>query len=254
MIDLHFHILPGLDDGAKTLEESIEFSRKAKENGITTIFATPHHKNGVHENPKQKILEDVDWLNSKLKENDINVTILPGQVTRIFGDIVDAYDADEILTLNHSPYLLIELPSNHVPRYTEQIIFNLQMKALRPIIVHPERHNGIIEHSDSLYNLVKKGALTQLSAASVTGSLGKNYQKFSFELIEAGMAHFIASEAHDLMTKPYELREAYEIIEKQFGMETRSFLQENARIVLNNQTVFSGQPQRIRRKKFLRIF
>lgn len=254
MVDLHFHILPGVDDGVKSIEDSIELSKKAEENGITAIFATPHHKNGVYENPKQKILQEVDWLNDRLKEEGINVSILPGQVTRIFGDIVEAYEAGEILTLNHTPYLLIELPSNHVPRYTEQILFDLQMKALRPIIVHPERHDGIMEQPDSLYKLVKKGALTQLSSASVTGELGKKTQKFAFELIEAGMAHFIASEAYDLITRPCNLKEAFEVIEKQFGVETRHLLQENAQIVLNNQTVFAGPPQRIKRKKFLGIF
>lgn len=254
MIDLNFHILPGADDGAKSLEDSLVLAKKAEENGITTLFATPHHKNGAYENPKQKILQEVAWLNDRLQEESINVSILPGQVTRIFGDIVDAYDADEILTLNHTPYLLIELPSNHVPRYTEQILFDLQMKALRPIIVHPERHDGIIDHSDVLYNLGKKGALTQLSAASISGELGKKIQKFSFELIEAGMAHFIASEAHDPITRPCNLREAYDEIEKQFGIEMCHLFHKNAQLVLNNQTVLAEPPQRIRRKKFLGIF
>lgn len=254
MIDLNFHILPGADDGAKSLEDSLVLAKKAAENGITTIFATPHHKNGAYENPKQKILQEVACLNDRLQEENINVSILPGQVTRIFGDIINAYDADEILTLNHTPYLLIELPSNHVPRYTEQILFDLQMKALRPIIVHPERHDGIIDHSDVLYNLGKKGALTQLSAASVSGELGKKIQKYSFELIEAGMAHFIASEAHDPITRPCNLREAYNEIEKQFGIEMCHLFFKNAQLVLNNQIVLAEPPQRIRRKKFLGIF
>lgn len=78
LIDLNFRILPRVDDGAKSFEDSIELVKKAEENGITTIFATPHHKNGAYENPKQKVLQEVEWFNCRLKEENINVSILPG--------------------------------------------------------------------------------------------------------------------------------------------------------------------------------
>lgn len=254
MIDLHFHILPGIDDGAKTIEDSVALARKAAEDGITKILATPHHKNGAYENPKQKIIEAVESLNARLAEEKINVVILPGQETRIFGDIVEAIEADEILTLNHSPYLFIELPSNHVPRYTRQILFDLQVKGLKPVIVHPERNAGIIEHSDTLYDLVTNGALTQVTASSILGNFGKKIQRFSFELIEAKMAHFIASDAHNLTSRSCKLREAYELLEREYGIEARYYFQENAELVVNNQTVYAEPPERIRRKKFLGIF
>lgn len=254
MIDLHFHILPGVDDGAKTIEDSIEIAKKAVENGITSIMATPHHKNGAFENPKQKIIRDVELLNVRLIEEGINVKIFPGQEIRIFGEIVEAYDAGEILTLNQTQYLFIELPSNHVPRYTEQILFDLQVKGLKPIIVHPERNASIIEHPDILYHFVTKGTLTQITAASVLGNFGKKIQKFSLDLIEAGMAHLIASDAHNLTTRACKLREAYEFLEKDFGTEARFYFQENAQLVVANQTVYAGQPVRIKRKKFLGLF
>ncbi|WP_102348309.1 tyrosine-protein phosphatase [Bacillus sp. Marseille-P3661] len=254
MIDLHSHILPGIDDGPKTIEESLELAKHAVSNGIKTMFATPHHKNGSYENAKTKILQEVEYLNKRLLEEEIELTILPGQEVRIYGEIPEAYDEEEILTLNHTPYLFIELPSSHVPKYAGQILFDLQVKGLKPIIVHPERNSQIIEHSDTLYHLVKKGALTQLTASSITGDFGKKIQKFSFNLIQAGMAHFIASDTHNVTTRANKLRDAYEVIEKEFGTETRFYFQENAEIVANNQTIYAGPPERIKRKKFLGIF
>lgn len=254
MIDLHFHILPKIDDGAKTIEDSIAIARSAAEDGITAIMATPHHKNGTYENPKEQIIHKVNMLNARLLEEGIKVKILPGQETRIFGEIVEAYEAGEILTLNHTPYLFIELPSNHVPRYTEQILFDLQVKGLKPIIVHPERNAAIMEHPDVLYHFVSKGTLTQVTAASILGNFGKKIQRFSFELIEAGMAHIVASDAHNLTTRSCKLREAYELVEKNYGMQARFYFQENAQLVVDNKTIYAGQPERIKRKKFLGIF
>lgn len=254
MIDLHFHILPGIDDGAKTIEESIAIATKAAADGIKTIVATPHHKNGSYENPKSKIIQEVESLNARLAEEGIDIKILPGQETRIFGEIVEAFEADELQTVNNSPYLLIELPSNHVPSYTGQILFELQVKALKPIIVHPERNAAIIEHSDTLYHLVKKGSLTQVTASSILGDFGKKIQRFSFDLIEAGMAHLIASDAHNLTSRSCRLREAYDLVENEFGMEARFYFQENAQLVVNNQTIYAGPPERIKKKKFLGLF
>jgi len=254
MIDLHFHILPDLDDGPKTIEESIQIARKVAEQGINTIFATPHHKNGTYENPKQKVLQRIKKFNSRLKKEGIPVNILPGQEIRIFGEIVKAYENGEILTLNETPYLLIELPSTHMPSYTNQVLFDLQLMGLKPIIVHPERNADLLNDPDKLYELVKQGILTQLTAASILGDFGKKIQRFSHDLIEAGMAHLIASDAHNLKTRPCRLRDAYEFLERNFGVEARYYFQENAELIANNQTVFVGQPERIKRKKFLGLF
>lgn len=254
MIDLHCHILPNVDDGPSTIEESIEMARKALSEGIRTIIATPHHKNGAFENPKDKIIKNVDKLNRRLAAEGIDIKVLPGQETRICGEIVEALNRDEISTLNGSPYLFIEFPSDHIPNYTGQILFELLMNGIKPIIVHPERNKEIIEYSDSLYHLVKNGALVQLTASSITGDYGKKIQRFSFDLIEAGMAHVVASDAHNTSTRTFKLGDAYQLIEKKFGTDARFYFQENAQLVVNNQTIFAGPPVRITKKKFMGLF
>lgn len=254
MIDLHCHILPGVDDGPKNIEDSIAMAKKAVSDGIKTIIATPHHKNGAYENPKMQIIDEVEKLNNRLKDEGIDLQVLPGQENRIYGEITEDFDSNIIQTIHDTPYILIELPSSHVPRYTGQLLFELQVKGLKPIIVHPERNSEIISHPDSLYHLVEKGALTQITASSITGHFGKKIQKFSFDLIESRMAHFIASDAHNVTSRTFKLREAYEVLEKDFGIEARYYFQENAELVVANQTIFAGPPDRIKKKKFLGIF
>jgi protein-tyrosine phosphatase len=247
--------MPEVDDGAKDLQESVEMAKMAVAEGITHIVATPHHNNGQYSNSKQQIVAKVRELQNTLQKENIPLTILPGQEPRINGDILQDYENGNLLTINDfGKYVLIELPSNHVPRYTEKLLFDLQMKELTPIIVHPERNQEIIENPDILYQLVKKGACTQITASSVTGHFGKKIKKFAFDVIEANLTHFIASDAHNVTTRPFRMQEAYEMIEKEFGVSTVYYFRENAELVIEGQTIYREIPQRIKKKKFLGLF
>lgn len=255
MIDIHCHILPAVDDGAKHMTESIEMAKAAFEQGITTIVATPHHNDGKYYNKREEILEKVQELNSRLKKEEIDVTILPGQECRISGELIEQYDENEILTLNNTgKYIFLELPSSQVPLYTEKLIYDLQMKGLVPIIVHPERNAELIETPDKLYQLVKKGACTQITAASVAGKFGKKIKKFSLDLIEANLTHFVASDAHNLQNRTFLMDEAYRIIEKEFGSDVKFMFMENAELLVEGQTVMKEIPERIKKKKLFGMF
>ncbi len=254
MIDLHCHILPGVDDGAQSLSDSINMARQAVEQGIHTIVATPHHRNNSYENPKQVILERVEELNRLLLEEKIDVKILPGQEVRVHGEMVEGYRVGEILPVNHTPYVLVEFPSNHVPRYTEKLFYDLQMTGLIPVIVHPERNQEIIERSEILYQLVKKGALTQVTAASISGGFGKKIKNFSMQLVEANLTHFIASDAHNITSRSFKMTDAYDVIEKKVGMDMVYMFEENAALVIEGKTIYKEDPERIKRKKLLGLF
>jgi protein-tyrosine phosphatase len=254
MIDIHSHILPKVDDGADSFEESIQIARAAVSEGITTIIATPHHQNGKYINNKQSILEKVEELNLFLKKEDVPLSILPGQETRIHGDLLIELENDLILPLNHTNYVFIELPSGHVPRYTEQMLFDIQMKGLTPIIVHPERNSEIIENPDLLYKLVSKGALTQITASSITGHFGKNIKKFTLQLIEAQLTHFLASDVHSLKNRPFRMADGYGVLNNEFGRDAVYLFKENAELLVKNLTVYKMDPTKIKKKKFLGIF
>ncbi|MEH7225230.1 CpsB/CapC family capsule biosynthesis tyrosine phosphatase [Bacillus sp. JJ1566] len=255
MIDIHCHILPCLDDGAKDLDETIKMAEQAAKEGITQIIATPHYKKGEYENPKEKILQAVEVVNEELSRRNIPLTILPGQEPRIDGELLQDYNKGELLSLNNSEkYLFVEFPSGHVPRYAEQLLFDIQLNGMTPVIVHPERNSELIENPDLLYKFVKNGACTQITSSSVTGHFGKKIKKFTLHLVESNLTHFVASDAHNLSTRPFRMSQAYDELVKEFGVAAQYFFVENAELLVEGKTIVKGTPERIKKKKLFGIF
>ncbi|TDQ38655.1 tyrosine-protein phosphatase [Aureibacillus halotolerans] len=255
MIDLHCHILPGVDDGAQTLDDSIAMAKAAVQENITAIVATPHHANGSYDNDREKIIERVNLLNQALVDERLPLTILPGQETRIFGDIVEAYEQGELITLNDTnKYVFVEFPSGDVPAYSERVLYDLMLKGLKPVIVHPERNKAIIEQPDKLYRLVKKGCIAQVTAGSLTGHFGKKIKMFSFQLLEHGLAHLVASDAHNTSTRGFHLAESYDVLDDEFGLDMVMMLKENAELTVDGRMLHVEMPSRIKRKKILGLF
>lgn len=254
MIDIHCHILPGIDDGAKHMSETIVMAKKAVQEGIDTIIATPHHRNERYENEKKDILVKVNEVNRVLSKEGISLKVLAGQETRIFGEFLEEYEAGKIVTLADSSYVFIELPSGHVPRYTEKLLYDIQLEGLTPIIVHPERNSEIVERPDLVYQLVKSGALTQVTAASLCGQFGKKIKTFSQQLIEANLTHFIASDAHNTKNRIFKMAEAFDHIESRYGVDMVYLFTENAELLVEGQNVMREIPEKIKKKKFLGIF
>ncbi|ASK62278.1 tyrosine protein phosphatase [Virgibacillus phasianinus] len=254
MIDIHCHILPGIDDGAQTESDSIAMANAAVDQGIDTIIATPHHMNGKYENSKQDIITHVNVLNDLFQEEDIPLTILPGQEIRMNGEIIDELEDGIIQSLNHSKYLFVEFPSSSVPRYAKQMLFDIQLAGYKPVIVHPERNQVLIEHPSMLYEFVKKGSLTQITAGSLCGKFGKNLQKFSHQLVEANLTHFIASDAHNTTSRGFTLQEGYKELMDQHGVDARYMFMENAQLLVESKTVNRLEPAEVKKKKFLGIF
>ncbi|KML41343.1 tyrosine-protein phosphatase [Cytobacillus firmus] len=253
MIDIHCHILPGIDDGAQTIEDSLDMAKEAVREGISSIIATPHH-NPSYRNTKDEIIEAVIELNNSLKEASIPLEILPGQEVRIYGEIVEGLNNGEILSLSHSQYMFIEFPSNHVPRYAEKLLFDIQLQGLIPIIVHPERNKQLMEQPDLLYQFVEKGALTQVTASSLCGYFGKNIKKFSEQLIEFNLTHFIASDAHNVKNRTFKMAEALDLVDSKYGPDMVYLFNENAELLVENSNIMKELPERIKRKRFLGIF
>ena len=254
MIDIHSHILPGIDDGAKTVEDSIDMAKLAVQEGIRTIIATPHHKNGKYLNSKDSIVPIVTELNKRLLEEKISLTVLPGQETAINGEMIEDYYKGELLPLNETQYIFVELPSSHVPRYTNQMLFDLQLKGLITIIVHPERNQEIHERPEKLYQLIEKGSLAQLTAGSLCGKFGKKIKSFSEQLVEANLVHFIASDAHNVTSRAFHLVQAFDTIRSKYGRDYSEMYEENAELLVEGLNVYKEMPEPIKRRKFLGIF
>lgn len=251
MVDIHSHILPGLDDGAADIAESLEMAEQAAEEGIRMIAATPHHKNGRYENEKAAVEAAVLAMNKHLYKSGIDVTIYAGQEVRMYGELLEDYENNKLLPVAGSSYMLIEFPSNGIPAFAEQVLFDMQLHGIIPIIVHPERNTAISENPDKLYKLIKNGALSQITAASVNGQFGKKIKQLSIQLIEANLTHFIASDAHNTSTRAFGLKQAYEAIDPDYA----AYFKENAETVLNGGYIMKEQPHHVaRKKKFLGLF
>lgn len=257
MFDLHSHILPGIDDGPKEMEGSLQLARLAVQEGITHVVATPHHKNGLWDNEKEQIVEHVKKLQYELDAKQIPLTIFPGQEVRIHGELLENIEANQIQFIDEQEqYLLIEFPTKSVPVYTDRLFYELMQKGVVPIIVHPERNRIFYKEPDRLKSLVEKGALAQLTAGSYTGGFGQTIQTFSRQLIEADLVHFIASDAHDAVKRPFLMRDAYEQVTNEFGQIKVDQFQQTTQDILNGVWVIPPSPSSIQKQKLfsLKIF
>ena len=260
MIDIHSHILPAVDDGSGSESESLLMLEDAIREGIHTIVATPHF-NHKYTNEKSKILTGVEKLKQIIKANHLKIDVLPGQEIRIYGELLADYEAGKLLTIANNPpsvndasYMLVEFPFGHVPNYTERLLYDIELHGIRPIIAHPERNSQLLENPEKLYNLVTKGALTQLTTASLTGFFGKNIQKFSDQLIKANLVHTIATDAHNISDRSFDMSQAYEEIMKKYGADYVSYFKKNAQLIISGKPIDGEQPQPISKKKFLGFF
>ncbi|GAB4074570.1 hypothetical protein GCM10028778_20730 [Barrientosiimonas marina] len=164
-----------------------------------------------------------------LAQEGIPLTVLPGQESRIHGEMADRLLTGDIMPLNQTTsYVFVELPSGHVPRYSKQLFFDLQVQGYIPVIVHPERNRELMERPDELQDLVKHGALSQVTAACLSGHFGKKRQKYANQLINANLSHFIASDAHNTTSRGFCLQEAYAVLDKEHGADVAAAFSEIA--------------------------
>jgi len=251
MIDLHCHILPGIDDGAEDLSASIAMSEKAISQGITHILCTPHHNNGSYINPKAEVLAHVAKLQAELDRRNLPVTLFEGQEVRITGSLIDEIKQDRILFADvGSTYLLIEFPTMDVPAYTEQLFFDLRARGQIPIIVHPERNAKFREDPNRLIPFLEMGCLAQLTAPSYVGIFGKSIQKTAKQMVKQRLVQMVASDAHGVHKRNFYLKEAFEAIEKDFGRNYVNQMEQVAKDVLNGDATEIPVYTEIRKKKF----
>ncbi|MGE5633543.1 MAG: tyrosine-protein phosphatase [Caulobacteraceae bacterium] len=194
MIDIHCHILYGVDEGPDSLHISLEMCRQAIKEGIEKIIATPHYIIG--ERYDSNISEKIKTLNNELKNNNIGVEVLPGNEAFIDFGLVDRLSNKECLTLSNSKYVLLEVPMLEVPRFTENVIYELLLKGYIPILAHPERNRAINVKPEIVYELVRNGCLMQLNSTSLFGLSGEKAENTAKQLLSHNLVHFIATDAH----------------------------------------------------------
>lgn len=236
MIDIHAHILPGIDDGADTIETSLEMLKIAEDDGIKKIIATPHHNTGYFETSYIDVIKHIEDLNNKAKENNINIEILPGQEVFLNKHTLNLYKSGIISTLNNTKHMLIELPFDNMPNYTFDMLYELKVLGITPIIAHPERYNYVIDKPTIINQFVDEGCLFQITSGSITGMFGKEVQKTAETLIRHRICHFVASDAHTTRKRCPKLKKSFDIISA-LDKELFGMLTSNVEFCLNNAQI-----------------
>ncbi len=212
MIDLHAHILPGVDDGPATIEESLELARRAADDGVRVIAATPHVRDDYPTQPAtmERLVAE---LRAAIQQQGIPVDVRPGAEIAI--DWLDRLSDDDLsrFGLGGSPhYLLLEFPYAGWPLSLHEWVFRLVTREITPVIAHPERNADVQNDPEELRPLVDAGALVQITAASLDGRIGRSSRAAATALVERGLAHLLASDAHTPEVREAGLRAAAEAV------------------------------------------
>ncbi len=257
MIDLHIHILPGLDDGPSTEDEAVRMCRMCAEEGIDTIVATPHVIPGLYNTTRDMVLASVASLQETLRKESIPVRILPGADVRIEPGLVARLVSRTICTIgDNGMYVLLEVPETLPQIELMRIISAFGNYGLRPIISHPERNLTFRRHISLLYNLVYSDVLLQMTAGSLLGYFGKEVMDFSTRLIEHRLVHILASDAHSSTTRPPGLRKGLEKVSSLVGDdEARAMVLERPAAIVQARAIHTPMPtqwKEPRRYRFMR--
>tara|TARA_A100001011_G_scaffold266146_1_gene275123 strand:+ start:507 stop:1277 length:771 start_codon:yes stop_codon:yes gene_type:complete len=245
MIDIHNHILPNVDDGSKSIEESLKMLETAIDQGITDVVSTVHFQHPKIENRDlgyEILIEKIDLLQSTIGEK---IKIHLGAEVFFLPNLLDVKKYN-FTVFNHGKYMLIEFQSyyNH-PQYKE-VLSDLLLSGTIPVIAHPERSMLFRKNFNELIELIEMGCLLQLNAGSILGHFGKMAKKTAKELLERDMIHFLASDAHNIKKRNFCLLPALEKIEQIVGERSRLLVIDNPKDLIKGNPII---PSKVKNKK-----
>jgi protein-tyrosine phosphatase len=234
MIDIHSHPLPGVDDGAHSFEEAVAMCRMAAADGITHLVATPHY-NYSYTFDSQLNRQLLAQLQRTV--GDKPRLLLGCDFHLSYDNIQQCVQGSRDFTINRTSYLLVELPNQFIPDHLSRVYYDIQVAGLTPIITHPERNPLIHRKPDLLQEWVSNGCLLQVTAQSYTGGFGSRARKFSERLLDEGLVHFFATDAHDVKRRPPILSHCYRKVTEAKGQEIADLLMRQ-----NPDAVIHGRP------------
>lgn len=196
MFDIHSHVLPSVDDGAKTYNDSMEMARLALADGATTMVMTPHRKDILEEMEARAVNRMVVELQRLFDSEGIALKLVPGMENRLELDLAERVKDGSALTINQGRYILVELDFHDMPMYTEHVLYQIQLQGLVPIIAHPERQMNIAKDPSILHRMLDGGALAQVTAGSLIGAFGPQTKKVAEKLVERRLVQIMASDTH----------------------------------------------------------
>jgi protein-tyrosine phosphatase len=244
MIDLHSHILPGVDDGPATPEEALAMARVAIQDGVHTMVATPHGAEGVYSGRLTDTQSRVDAFSSFMSSHGVTLELRPGLEVYLTPRTPSLCREGAVYPLNSSRYILVEFSINMVPPYAEQALFELQLQGLVPVIAHPERNQELAAAPEKLERMVRKGMLAQITAGSIIGDFGERTRSVAESMLSRGLVHVIASDAHAAHDRPPMLSAAVRRAAELVGEEAaRAMVTAVPAAILENGDVEPPEPR-----------
>ena len=218
MIDLHCHLLPNIDDGSCSWEESVDMVRMAMEDGIKGAVTTPHWIEGTNWQPESTtVREMVSELNKRLQDAGLDFKVYPGMEVGLTAGMAELVSRGRILTLGDSDYLLIETPLHSLPLGMAEIITELKSAGKWPVLAHPERNRELQLKPKKIKEYVKAGALVQVTAGSFSGEFGNQARKCAFDFAKLEALDFVSTDAHSVRYRKPIISEGLKALEKAVG-------------------------------------
>lgn len=236
MVDIHSHLIHNIDDGAKSLEDTIQIIKEASQNGFNKIVTTPHYIEDYYEFSNTSDI--VKALQKKIEQIGIDMQVYTGHEVYINLNITDLIKENKLQTINNSKYLLIELPMQAKPIYAEKILFNIINLGIIPIIAHPERYVYVQQDENILDNMINSGALLQGNFGSIVDMYGRNARKTLEKLLKKDKISFMASDVHRPNSIYIKMPKIIKKLEKIVGRQQVELLTNtNPSLVLENKNL-----------------
>lgn len=250
MIDIHCHILPNVDDGSESLEESIEMAKIAESEGITKIVNTSHCHFDFKYKKGNELKLELEKFNQALKEENINIEVLLGNELYYTSDLIERFDELDFFSMNNSKYILMEFSPINFPKNIEDVIYEIKIRGYIPIIAHAERYKQVQEDVNIVLDCIKEGALIQVNASSILGKNGEKAEDTSKKLLDNNMVHFVATDAHSSNRRRPLIKDSYNYILKNYGKEVAEKLFiENPTSVIENRDISILNPTKYEEKR-----
>lgn len=252
MIDLHSHLVYGVDDGSKDIEDSIKMIEEAKKIGFTDIILTPHYMEDYYEVEKEEIANRIEKIKNMLQQREIkNISLYQGNEIYITSNMSSYLREEIVSTINDTKYVLFEMPMQTLPIQMEEVVYSLLESNKIPIIAHPERYNYVQENPNLLIDWMDQGILFQANYGSIVGQYGKQIQKTVYTLLEHNMIQFLGSDNHRVNSVYPLIPQAIKMLEKLISKEKiEEIIEENPRKVLEGQEIEIEDPIMIKKNKW----
>ena len=240
LIDIHTHLIPNVDDGADSIEETLKLAQTAVDEGIKHTVLTPHHNKYWVTNEKEKVLRLTKKVENVIDEAGIPLSVSPGQEIRMNEEFLEDLFNDNYLSIDaNGKYYLVEFSWQTFPSFAKDYLQQMLDADIIPVIAHPERQQPFIENPNILRDLINMGCISQITATSIVGGYTEEIRQTAYQMMRENLIHVIASDAHDTVVRPYNLNQALKILKLEFGTEYADYLIQNAERIFKGEKVMT---------------